>query len=131
MSSHPVTVPAGLTLGRFIDEVAWRRRHTTYPVLSPDGQVLGLLAFRCLTSVPRADWNSLTVEQCMIAVDRVPRFQPSTPALDAFTDLTVSDAGRGVVLADGRLVGVISAADFSRVLELRSLRGPRDVGRRS
>lgn len=119
MSSPPVTVAEGLTLGRFIDEVASRRRHTTYSVLSRDGTVLGLLAFRCLTSVPRAEWNSRTVKRCMIPADRVARFQPSTPALEAFNELTAADANGGVVLADGHLVGIISAADFSRVRPAR------------
>src|SRR6185312_2334970 len=50
MTPNPVTVPSDYSLGRFMDEVAWRRRHTTYPVLE-DGHVVGLLEFACISSV--------------------------------------------------------------------------------
>ena len=33
MIRQPVTVDGDLTLGQFMDEVAWSRRYTTYPVL--------------------------------------------------------------------------------------------------
>jgi Zn-dependent protease len=41
MVSDPVSVGPGLTLGRFMDEVVWARRFTTYPVVD-DGRALGL-----------------------------------------------------------------------------------------
>jgi hypothetical protein len=44
MTADPVTVPAGHTLGEFIDDIAWQRRHSTYPVL--DGGCVGALTCR-------------------------------------------------------------------------------------
>ena len=34
-----------MSLGQFMDEVAWSRRYTTYPVMD-GGRPIGLLAFR-------------------------------------------------------------------------------------
>ena len=42
MVRHPVTVDADSTIGRFMDDVAWSHRFTTYPVLDGDRPV-GLL----------------------------------------------------------------------------------------
>jgi Zn-dependent protease len=120
MTADPVTVPSAHTLGEFVDDVAWGRRHTTYPVLE-DGRFVGLLAFRCVSAVPRAEWDSRSVRSCMIPADDVPRLRPETPAIDALVALGESTANRGVVLDDGHLSGILSAADLGRALEA----GPR------
>ena len=57
MIRDPVTVPADMSLGQFMDEVAWTRRYTSYPVVE-NGRVAGLLAFRCVAEVPRSEWES-------------------------------------------------------------------------
>lgn len=117
MTPDPVTVPATYSVGRFMDEVAWQRRHTTYPVLE-DGQVVGLLAFRCLSSIPRDAWDARSVRECMIPLDRVPRFRPDAAAVDALLELSATSVNRGIVLDDGRLAGILSAADLARALEV-------------
>src|SRR5919109_347059 len=60
MVTDPVTVPPDITLGRFMDDVVWQRRHTTYPVVE-DGRALGLLPFRCVAEVPRGEWDERLV----------------------------------------------------------------------
>jgi Zn-dependent protease/predicted transcriptional regulator len=121
MTPEPVTVPAGHTLGRFMDDVAWQRRHSTYPVLE-DGRVVGLLDFSCVASIPRHDWDARSVRACMIPLARVPQLQPDDAAIDALVALSDTGANRGVVLEHGRLVGIISAADLGRALEVRPRR---------
>lgn len=121
MTRDPVTVPADYTLGRFVDEVAWQHRHTTYPVVD-DGSVLGLLVFRGVASVPRERWDELRVRDCMIESGHVPELRPDEPAIDALGELSESDVNRGVVLEEGRLVGILSATDLARALEARPRR---------
>jgi Zn-dependent protease/CBS domain-containing protein len=125
MTPDPVTVPADYTLGRFLDEVAWQRRHTAYPVVE-NGRPLGLLAFRCVASVPRGEWEAHSVRECMIPDEDVPKLQADEPAVDALGELGDRDSSRGLVLDDGRLVGILSVADLARALEARPrLRRPR------
>ena len=78
MTRDPVTVALRHTLGRFMDEVAWQRRHTTYPVTA-DGVVRGLLAFRSVAAVPRAEWDERRVDDCMIPAERVLELTPDKP----------------------------------------------------
>jgi Zn-dependent protease len=117
MVRDPVTVPADLSLGRFMDEVAWSRRYTTYPVLE-DGHVVGLLAFRCVAEVPRAQWDERTVRDCMLPRDRVPVLHEDERAFDALAELSESGVNRAFVLDDGRLVGFLSITDLARALEV-------------
>jgi Zn-dependent protease len=125
MTRDPLTVPAEYTLGRFMDEVAWSRRYTTYPVLD-DGSVVGLLAFRCVAAVPRSEWDAKTVRECLIPAEQVPSLTGDERAIDALGELSDSDVNRAVVLEHGRLVGLLSVSDLARALQA----GPRRSSRR-
>ncbi len=72
MVRDPVTVDADSTIGRFMDDVAWSQRFTTYPVLE-GAKPIGLLAFASVAAVPRSDWDTRRVRDTMISLDRVPR----------------------------------------------------------
>jgi len=117
MTHDPVTVAPGLTLGAFMDDVVWARRYTTYPVVE-DGRVVGLLPFRCVAEVPRAEWDERLVRDCMIPYERVPVLTEDEELIDALGELSESGVNRGLVLADGRLVGLLSITDLARVLEV-------------
>jgi len=71
MVRDPATVSPRMTLGRFMDDVVWSRRYTTYPVVE-DGRAVGLLPFRCVAEVPRREWDERTVADCMLPPERVP-----------------------------------------------------------
>jgi Zn-dependent protease/CBS domain-containing protein len=117
MIREPVTVPADLSLGEFIDEVAWSRRFTTYPVLE-DGHPVGLLAFRSVAAVPRGEWDARRVRDCMIPRAQVPLLHEDEPAVDALAELRASEVNRALVVDDGHLVGFLSITDIARALEL-------------
>jgi Zn-dependent protease len=118
MVRDPVTVPAEMSIGRFMDEVAWRRRYTTYPVMD-DGRVVGLLAFRCVAEVPRSDWDERLVRQCMIDRDKVPNLGENEPAVEALAELSEAGIHRGLVVDGERLAGLVSITDLARALEVR------------
>ena len=118
MIRDPVTVPAEMTVGRFMDDVAWNRRYTTYPV-TEDGRVVGLLAFRCVAEVPRSEWDTRLVRDCMIPREQVPVLREDETAVAALADLSEAEINRGIVLDDGRLAGFVSITDLARALEVR------------
>jgi Zn-dependent protease/CBS domain-containing protein len=118
MVRDPVVVGPHMSIGRFMDQVAWRRRYTTYPVVE-DGRPVGLLAFRCVAAVPRAEWDARLVGECMIPRERVPFLGATDSAVDAFAALTDSEAHRGFVVDGDRLVGFLSITDLTRALEIR------------
>jgi Zn-dependent protease/CBS domain-containing protein len=116
MAPDPVAVSPDLTLADFMDEVVWRRRHTTYPVVE-NGQAVGLLPFRRVAEVSRADWDVRRVGDCMLGLADVPTYAPDEDALEAFSELTRTSVGRGLVLEGERLVGLLSVTDLARALE--------------
>jgi Zn-dependent protease/CBS domain-containing protein len=119
MTPTPVTVTPDLPLGRFMDEVVWPHRHTTYPVVD-NGRVVGLLPFRCVAEVPRDEWSARTVRDCMLPLEKVPRLTEDEELADALAELSENPVHRGLVMDDGRLAGLVSLTDAARALEMRS-----------
>jgi Zn-dependent protease/CBS domain-containing protein len=122
MTPNPVVVGPDTTLGEFMDTIARSRRHSTYPVVE-DGRPLGLLPFRCVASVPRADWDVRRVRDCLITLDKVPVLREGEDAADALADLSQSAGGHGLVVSNGALAGIVSTSDLARALEVRRRRG--------
>jgi Zn-dependent protease/predicted transcriptional regulator len=116
MVREPVTIDAGSSIGRAMDDVVWSRRFTTYPVVA-DGRVLGLLPFRRLAEVPRAEWDERTVREVVVPLEDVPVLAEGDEAIDALVELAESDVRRGLVLDEGELAGIVSITDLARALE--------------
>ncbi|MDX6598459.1 MAG: hypothetical protein QOE87_2346, partial [Gaiellales bacterium] len=118
MVRDPVTVDADLTVGRFMDDVAWSRRFTTYPVVDR-GRPIGLLAFSSVAAVPRSEWDTTRVRDVMIPLGGVPLLAEDTTAVEALTMLSPPTSNRGMVVENGHLAGLLSITDLARALELR------------
>jgi Zn-dependent protease len=126
MVTEPAVVTPDLSLGRFMDDVVWPRRYTTYPVVE-DGRAVGLLPFRCVAEVPRSEWDERRVRDCMQPLNGVPRLHPDDDLVAVAPELA-ERGGRGLVVDDaGRLVGLLSITDVARALELGGLRRRRAV----
>ncbi len=118
MTRDPVSIGPGATLGEFMDRVVHTRHHTTYPV-AENGRAVGLLPFRRVAQVPRSEWDSRTVGECMVGLDRVLVVDPAEELVNAAEELSESELRRGLVLDGDRLVGLISMSDVARAFELR------------
>jgi Zn-dependent protease/CBS domain-containing protein len=118
MVRDPVTVDADLTVGRFMDDVAWSHRFTTYPVVG-SGRPIGLLAFSSVAAVPRSEWDTLRVRDAMIPLGGVPLLAEDTTAVAALTMLSSPKSNRGMVVKNGHLAGLLSITDLARALEVR------------
>jgi Zn-dependent protease/CBS domain-containing protein len=121
MTPNPVAVSPDITLGEFMDNVVLSRRHTTYPVVD-EGKPVGLLPFRCVSKVPRSEWDVRRVRDCLIPLDEVPVVREGEDAVDALAELSESSGGHGLVVSNGALAGIVSTSDLARALEARRRR---------
>ena len=120
MVGRPVVTEPDVTLGDFMDHVVSEGRYTTYPVVD-DGEAVGLLPFRCVAAVPRPDWETQTVRDCMLRREDVPVVREDDELYEAAAPLA-NGLHRALVLDGDRLVGLLSATDVARALELRDPR---------
>jgi Zn-dependent protease len=126
MVREPVTVDPDLTLEQFVDDVVSRHRYTTYPVVD-EGRPVGLLPFRCVAETPRAEWATRTVRDCALPLERVAVLREQDQLAEALVELQEREVGRGLVLSDGTLAGLLSVTDVVHALELRQMRMGRRV----
>jgi Zn-dependent protease len=117
MTREPVVAPADVTLGEFADSLSGLTRHSTYPVVS-NGDVLGLLPFGAIGTRPRGEWGNLLVRDNTIG--GVPVLDAADTAEEALNELIAGNIGRGLVVQDGQLAGILSFSDLQRVLDQRS-----------
>jgi Zn-dependent protease/CBS domain-containing protein len=118
----PVTARPDLTIGDFLVDVYGKARHTTYPV-TDNGHAIGLLPLRCVAEVPQSEWEQRTVRDCMLPLAEVPVFSEEKALIDAAADLSDGDIHRALVVDGDRFVGILSATDVARALEVRRAGG--------
>jgi CBS domain-containing protein len=116
MTTEPLTARADATIGEFVDATVRDGRDAAYPV-TDDDHVLGLVPFRRLAQVPRREWSVRTVRDYMTPLEDVPVVRPDDDVVAAVGELADGDVGGGLVLDGETLVGVLSVADLTRVLE--------------
>jgi len=117
MVSDPVTVDADASVQSFINRVFIPTRHTAYPVLD-GGRPVGIVSFRRALDMPPEDWRTTTVREIMVDA-REASVDPETLLSEALPRLAYGDLRRLLVMRDGRLVGLLSMTDVSRLLEVQ------------
>ena len=128
MVRQPVTAEADQTIATFMSGTPGTSWHALYPVVR-DGEVVGVLPFGRIAHIPRDEWSRRAVSECMLQPDVLPALSEDTDLIDAAAELSQTNARRGVVLRDRRLVGLLSLTDIERVLAERP-RGQRGSRRK-
>jgi Zn-dependent protease/CBS domain-containing protein len=127
MTADPVVAPASLTVDAFFDQYALRYRFSAFPLEGPDGDLEGLVTLSRLKAVPAERRASTTVRDIACPMSEVPVAAPDEPIVDLLGRMTEATDGRALVLADDRLVGLVSPTDISRTVSLAAFRPPRPL----
>jgi predicted transcriptional regulator len=119
MDPEPVVAPGWWTVEAFLSQVAVSTRRRAFPVVSFDGQAIGVTSLGELTRLPEQERFTSRVAD----VARKPPAVPTAGGDDMVIDVlskVVLRPGRDLVLVldHGRLAGVIGPDDIGRTLEL-------------
>ncbi|MGW5464272.1 site-2 protease family protein [Streptomyces sp. NPDC003996] len=131
MSADPVTAAAGTTVREFLDGPPWRYRHSAFPVTDPAGRPVGLVSVRQAGQVPVEDRDSTSLDAVMVPLGDIPTAGPDDPLAQLVPALEASPARRALVLVDGRVVGIVTSSDVSRVIAWLSSTTPPGAGLRT
>ncbi|MEX1142288.1 MAG: site-2 protease family protein [Thermoleophilaceae bacterium] len=119
MASEPIVAHPDMGVDRFVDELFTRSRHAAYPVVGDGGDVVGLLGFRDVAALAPERWTATRVRDLARPVADVLVLAPTDDLGSAAMELSQTQIGRALVLDDGRLVGLLSMTDVSRLIEIR------------
>jgi Zn-dependent protease/CBS domain-containing protein len=116
MTPDPVTAPASATVAQFLTDFLPRHRHSAFPVLA-GGQTVGLVSVHRVNQVPPGARGQTTVGDVACPLANVAQATPDEPVADVLPRMNACSEGRALVFSGGQLVGIVSSADISRVLE--------------
>ncbi|MFI0785666.1 site-2 protease family protein [Streptomyces lydicus] len=121
MSSPVVTGADWLTVQRFIDEVAVPAHHTALPLLDFEGRPSGLVQLQRLASVPPPSRETARVREVATPLSQCAVAAPDDLLSDAVDRFTLRTGARLLVLDAGRLVGIVTGKDVTRLMQQRTL----------
>ena len=125
MTAHPHTAPGGISVEDFIHRYLLGDRHSAYPVEGPDGSITGLITLAQLRGVaPNARATTL-VRDAAIPLHQVPTAAPHEPLTALLERLAPKAGNRALVVDAGHVVGIITATDITRLIDVRGLDLPR------
>jgi Zn-dependent protease len=85
-----------------------------------DEYLVGLLSLRQLGQIPVNTWPQTSVERAMLPIESAPAMEPSAPALGALHLILEEGVEQIAVMAEGRLLGLITRNELARASEVRS-----------
>lgn len=118
MTPDPETVDADLDLAHLADRASGPGGRSSYPVVDGD-RLVGLVSLRAAAS--RGVDPSSRVRDVMVPSSEL-RTVRRTDSLSDGLEALQAGGGRVLVVDDGRVEGVLSAADVARAMEARRLR---------
>jgi Zn-dependent protease/predicted transcriptional regulator len=109
------TVQPDLSVKRLMDDhVASGAR--ALPVVGADGALVGLVTQRDVQAIPQERWESTTVGEVMVPLDRLHVVGPQTSLDDALPLLAEHDVNQAPVVDEVQLVGMLNRESILRYL---------------
>jgi Zn-dependent protease len=131
MTAHPHTAPGWITVEDFIQSYVLGDRHSAYPVEGPGGAIMGLITLTQLREVAPGERATTLIRDAAMPIDRVVTAAPDEPLTALLERLTSGGGRRALVIDRGQVVGIVTASDISKLIDVRTLalsKTPADQG---
>ena len=118
MATPAVCIPATQPVEQALSGHFATERFTSYPVVTPSGEVVGMVALDSVVAVPPADGTAVTVGDVMETDPRL-LVGPDQDMVELVEDPGFNRFGRAVVVDEARhALGVVSVTDVRRALRV-------------
>jgi len=121
MTPHPRTAPAAVTAENFIQHYLLGGPHSAYPVVAPDGSVLGMVTLTQLRRVAPDHRATTLLRDIAVPLHELATAAPGEALTALLGRLSATPGGRALVIDGGRVVGIVTAADITKLLDARDL----------
>jgi CBS domain-containing protein len=121
MVPEPECAPARRPVGEFIETVATRSRQSVFPVTGFDGRPCGAVTLERLSRIPQGHTGD-RVESAAVSLPPDYTADPDDPVASLVGRIPLAGALLAVVVANGRVVGMVTADDLGRLIQQSMLR---------
>ncbi|MGB2696911.1 MAG: site-2 protease family protein [Candidatus Zixiibacteriota bacterium] len=118
MSQNPICVSPEMSVSQVVEEYFMRYRLTSFPVCQSD-RVLGIITLQSVKEIPRENWSDKTIRDSVTPVSQEYILHPEDEAVEALRKIITSDLGRLPVVANGRIIGILSRKDVMNLLVIK------------
>ncbi len=130
MTPTPVTVPPDVTIAAVVEDFVMRTRYSAFPVVDDRGRLTGLITLNRMRSLNAEQRRATYVSDVACERDEIVVAGPDESVTAVLPRLANSPDGRAVVVDEGRVIGILSPTDISRMLQLSDLWRPAAGGAR-
>jgi Zn-dependent protease len=117
MSSPVTTVPPTLPLSQVIS-MMYTSKHLGFPVIDRD-TLVGMVTLADVNRTSSIDREAMQVRDIMTR-DLI-TLPPEAPVIDALKIMSAHNIGRIPVVADGKILGIVTRTDILKVTELKQI----------
>lgn len=121
MTPDPTVAPADASVGEVIESYVMRYRFSGFPLVGADGEIRGLVSLAQLKRVPHEARHATPVVGVATSLDDVPKARPEEGLYDLIMRLSQAESPRALVFEDGRMVGIVTATDVTRAIDIANL----------
>jgi len=125
MTPDPQVAQGWFTVQDFIERVAARSRQDAFPVVGWGGTLVGVVVTGLLARIPSAQRAELRLDRVALAVPESYLAAPADPAAALLARRPLGGEVLAVVLADGRIAGMVTIGDLRQAVRWRSLAAPK------
>jgi Zn-dependent protease len=110
IQEQPVSLPAHLPLDEVAERYLLRLNQSVFPV-EERGRTVGIVTLASVRAVPRTQWPEVLVEHIMRPLDKDVSVTTQAPLETVLNQLEVAGEGFLLVMEDGHVMGIVTAAD--------------------
>ena len=113
-------VQAGVTVQAFAEAHLLEKQTPTGPrgyAVYRDEFLVGLVSVQQLGRIPVRSWAQTSIERAMLPIETAPAMEPGAPALGALHLILEEGVEQIAVMAEGRLLGLITRTELARASE--------------
>ena len=125
MTPEPEIAAAWETAASFASRIAAGIRQDAFPVVGPDGGLIGVVLTSQLARLPAADRDRVRLEQVALPLPPGYVAKPDDAAGPLLTRKPIGGEVSAVVVADGLVVGLVTTRDLDRAVRWRTVASAR------
>lgn len=127
MTAHPNIAPTDVTIEDFIQRYLLGDRHSAYPVADRHGEIIGLITLEELRRIA-PDRRAVTlVRDAARPLPQVATAEPDEKLPILLERLRSTGSSRALVFDTGQLVGIVTASDLNRLIDVYQLASRRPM----
>jgi Zn-dependent protease/CBS domain-containing protein len=116
MTQEVFTLDPEMSVQDSLEYGFWAQKHHGFPVVK-DGEIIGILAESDVLAVPKEARPAKKVKEIMTPASKLVSASPEEPAMEALIRMSGAGIGRLPVTREGKLVGILSRSDYTKVIK--------------